>query len=152
MAVLARASIFRYAASCDANGSKRYQKKLFHLKLVFDYPSRLCFRIAIPEEGTEHVGCPCFMPLHFELELKFVFERNSIVSKNPEYNDAALFLPAAGYCDDCYSYLTGVKGYYWSASLVESKPSYAYSVVLNEEEPEWDQTPRYLGLSIRAVR
>ena len=75
-----------------------------------------------------------------------------LVSKNPDYNDAALFLPAAGYCDDCYSYLTGVKGYYWSASIVESKPSYAYSVILNEEEPEWDQTPRYLGLSIRAVR
>ena len=75
-----------------------------------------------------------------------------LMSKIPKHHDATLFLPAAGYCDDCYSYLSGVKGYYWSASLVSSNSSLAYSVVLNNEEPEWDQAPRYLGFSIRAVR
>lgn len=74
------------------------------------------------------------------------------MSTNPDYKDATLFIPAGGYSDDCFIYTKGDSGYYWSASLVDSNPSCAYGIILNDKVQEWEQAPRYRGYNVRAVR
>ena len=54
-----------------------------------------------------------------------------------------IFLPAA---DD------GGYGNYWSSSLNESFPSYAYYLYFNSSDVDWDYYDRYYGFCVRPVR
>ena len=68
-------------------------------------------------------------------------------------NGGSIFLPAAG--RRCYSglYHAGAYGYYWSSSLYESGPDYAYCLYFNSGSAYWyNSYRRYYGRSVRPVR
>lgn len=65
-------------------------------------------------------------------------------------NGNSLFLPAAG-CRD-YSDLYAAYGNYWSSSLDESSPDYAYVLCFGSGNYfDWNNYDRYYGRSVRAV-
>lgn len=67
-------------------------------------------------------------------------------------NGSSLFLPAAGYRDGSELSSAGTGGYYWSASLYESRPYYAWSMHFNSGNQNVDNGGRSCGQSVRAVR
>ena len=74
-----------------------------------------------------------------------------VTSKIPGFTSASIFLPFAGYAEDCFYYNIGNTGYYWSSSLVETTPSAAYCLSMGSSGHEWEQTPRYMGCLVRPV-
>ncbi len=67
-------------------------------------------------------------------------------------NGNSLFLPAAGWRNDTELDETGTNGYYWSASLVDSSPTYAWYAYFNSGGETVSFNSRFLGQSVRAVR
>ena len=72
-------------------------------------------------------------------------------------SDAHIFLPAAGVrsngtliVDDLYG--AGSNGFYWSSSLNESAPDYAYCLGFISGYANLGNDNRYCGLSVRPVR
>ena len=63
----------------------------------------------------------------------------------------SIFLPAAGgrYGSDLVD--AGTFGYYWSSSVSESSPSYAYDFLFSSDRHDRDYGRRVYGLSVRAV-
>ncbi len=66
-------------------------------------------------------------------------------------NGESIFLPAAGDRDGTSVYSVGSYGYYWSSSLYESGPSYAYDLTFSSGDVDWDDYARYYGRTVRAV-
>lgn len=66
-------------------------------------------------------------------------------------NGKSIFLPAAGYCNDSYLYYAGSYGYYWSASLNESKPSNAWGLYFYSCDYNASYYDRFYGRAVRAV-
>ena len=64
-------------------------------------------------------------------------------------NGNSIFLPAAGYRGSASVLNGGSYGYYWSSSLYESGPSYAYTLYFGSEI--WSSYGRNYGLKVRAV-
>ena len=67
-------------------------------------------------------------------------------------NGASLFLPAAGYRKGSSLDGDGTYGNYWSSSLNESGPSYAWDVNFGSDYQYMSNDYRYFGQSVRAVR
>ena len=68
-------------------------------------------------------------------------------------NGKSLFLPAAGSRYGSGLYSAGSFGYYWSASLDESDPNYAWSVYFDSDDQYvYLSYSRCGGFSVRAVR
>lgn len=66
-------------------------------------------------------------------------------------NGKSIFLPAAGCRWDSYLSHEGSYGIYWSASLYESDPSYAWILYFNSSNYGTDVSIRYYGRTVRAV-
>ena len=67
-------------------------------------------------------------------------------------NGKSLFLPAAGYRFGSGLSYAGSYGNYWSASLYESYPRYAWNMFFNSDDQLVYDGYRYGGQSVRAVR
>ena len=68
-------------------------------------------------------------------------------------NGSSLFLPAAGYRDGSSLYGDGTYGYYWSSSLDESYPGYAWYMYFGSGgQLVGSYGRRVYGQSVRAVR
>ena len=68
-------------------------------------------------------------------------------------NGKSLFMPAAGYRDGSSLDNDGTGGYYWSSSLYESGPLYAWGMLFHSGGQYVDYIgSRYCGQSVRAVR
>ncbi len=63
----------------------------------------------------------------------------------------SIYLPAAGYRNGSSLRNEGSNGFYWSSSLSESTPNYAYYLYFYEGHWYWDNDYRYRGLSVRPV-
>ena len=66
-------------------------------------------------------------------------------------NENSIFLPAAGHRFGTSVYDVGSVGYYWSSSLNESNPGYAYGLYINSGDVGWSSGNRYRGNTVRAV-
>ncbi len=66
-------------------------------------------------------------------------------------NGSSLFLPAAGFRYGSELYHAGSYGYYWSASLNESDPDYAWGMRFYSDYQGVSIDGRGLGRSVRAV-
>ena len=62
-----------------------------------------------------------------------------------------IFLPAAGCRSGSSLNDAGTYGYYWSASLIESYPGYAWNVSFSSSDVGRGNSSRYYGLSVRPV-
>ena len=67
-------------------------------------------------------------------------------------NGKSLFLPAAGNRYGSELNVAGSDGYYWSSSLYESGPDYAWYFCFYEGDQDVCNLDRYGGQSVRAVR
>ena len=67
-------------------------------------------------------------------------------------NGGAIFLPAAGDRWNGEFYDVGSWGRYWSSSLYEGDPSYAYSLNFYSGSANWNDYDRVYGLTVRPVR
>ena len=67
-------------------------------------------------------------------------------------NGSSLFLPAAGYWGGSSLYNDDTDGYYWSSSLCESGPDYAWYMYFGSGGKYVTYYERRYGLSVRAVR
>lgn len=68
-------------------------------------------------------------------------------------NGNSIFLPAVGYRDINDLYGMSENGLYWSSSLDDDTPNYAYYFLYgNSGRYKMSQGDRYLGCSVRAVR
>ncbi len=66
-------------------------------------------------------------------------------------NGNSIFLPATGFRrGESFDY-AGTRGYYWSASLIESSPGYAYSLHFGSDYAYCSYFYRYDGYTVRAV-
>ena len=69
------------------------------------------------------------------------------------YSSASLFLPAAGYRYDSSLNNAGSWGNYWSRELCShSVPYIAFNVSFNSEYNLYEESPRGVGYTVRAVR
>lgn len=68
-----------------------------------------------------------------------------------DINGAAMFLPAAGYCNDSVLYDLGEFGNYWTSSLYERHSFYAWQLLFSPVRPLWFNGYRFCGMSIRPV-
>ena len=66
-------------------------------------------------------------------------------------NGNSIFLPAAGYRNGTSVNYVGSDGNYWSSSLYESDPSYAYYLYFDSGYVGWSYVNRYYGRTVRAV-
>ena len=66
-------------------------------------------------------------------------------------NGNSIFLPAAGYRGSASVLNGGSYGYYWSSSLYESDPSYAYTLYFYSRSEYWSSYGRNYGHKVRAV-
>ena len=66
-------------------------------------------------------------------------------------NGNSIFLPAAGYRNGTSVNYVGSRGLYWSSSLYESDPSYAYNLYFYSGNLDWGRNYRYGGRTVRAV-
>ncbi|MCM8873375.1 MAG: fimbrillin family protein [Paludibacteraceae bacterium] len=67
-------------------------------------------------------------------------------------NGNSIFLPVAGYFVDTYLLDAGSYGYYWSSSLNESSPDYAWSLYFYSSSLNaYYGRPRFRGQSVRPV-
>lgn len=68
-------------------------------------------------------------------------------------NGSSIFLPAAGYCESSIHGGKGDLGKYWSSSVNDMTPRYAYSMYFGSADISWagNNSARYYGLSIRPV-
>lgn len=67
-------------------------------------------------------------------------------------NGNSIFLPAAGYRYGSERYIAGIYGDYWSSSLHADNPYTAWNFSFNSGDQSMDNSGRYIGLSVRAVR
>ncbi|MCQ2135844.1 MAG: hypothetical protein MJY67_02900 [Bacteroidales bacterium] len=75
-----------------------------------------------------------------------------VQSKKPGYTDRAIFLPAAGVCNDVGNPLQqGSIGQYWTSSLFTVTPSLAYKLNLFVDKVSPTSDARSWGCSIRPV-
>ena len=66
-------------------------------------------------------------------------------------NGNSIFLPAAGYRYYSNLYCAGSNGLYWSSSLYESNPNYAYCLYFSSGSRSLYYYYRYYGHTVRAV-
>lgn len=66
-------------------------------------------------------------------------------------NGNSIFLPAAGFRYDSILYLEGDYGYYWSASLYESRPYGAWGLSFSSGNHVMYCNDRFIGHTVRAV-
>ena len=66
-------------------------------------------------------------------------------------NGNSIFLPAAGFRSYDSLYSAGSRGNYWSSSLYESYPHYAYELYFYSDYCSWYYSTRCGGHSVRAV-
>ncbi len=66
-------------------------------------------------------------------------------------NGKSIFLPAAGLYDGMSVSLAGTHGYYWSSSLLETLPRYAFFLLFDQKRIGWFNSNRCLGHSVRPV-
>lgn len=68
-------------------------------------------------------------------------------------NGLSIFLPEAGYCDGSIHGGKNVYGKYWSSTVNDSSPRYAYTLYFASGGIDWsgNLNERYYGLSIRPV-
>ena len=74
-----------------------------------------------------------------------------VTSRKAGYEGMSIFLPAAGYRRNGSLGHVGPSGYYWSSSLYESDPSYAWRVSFGSAGYSGDGSYRYYGRSVRPV-
>ena len=67
-------------------------------------------------------------------------------------NGNSIFVPAAGYCGSGLVNFVGSDGDLWSSSLVESTPSYGWSLYFGSGDVGMYPYGRYDGLTVRAVK
>lgn len=66
-------------------------------------------------------------------------------------NGNSIFLPVAGYRENNNLFYSGFKGYYWTSTLVEGSPKWAYALFTNKLGSECYGYYRTNGQSIRPV-
>ncbi len=67
-------------------------------------------------------------------------------------NGNSIFLPAAGYRHSSELYVAGSDGCYWSASILETNPFYAWRMEFDSYDHKVFPGNRLYGQSVRAVR
>ena len=67
-------------------------------------------------------------------------------------NGGTIFLPAAGLRWNDELYYAGSYGLYWSSTLYESDPFYAYELYFYSDIANWNNSDRDDGQSVRPVR
>ena len=67
-------------------------------------------------------------------------------------NGNSLFLPAAGFRYGTSLYSTGSYGYYWSRTLLTSRPYGAYYLYFSSDYVDWSYYDRCYGHGVRPVR
>ncbi len=74
------------------------------------------------------------------------------VTSNVEgYKDRFIFLPAAGYKSDSYTFEVSTCGYYWSSLLYKEIPTYANCLFFDSGKKKVSTKSRHLGSSVRPV-
>ena len=66
-------------------------------------------------------------------------------------NGNSIFLPAAGFRSSSTLFNAGYNGDYWSSSLNESRPYYAYELHFFSDYYDWNNGSRFYGQAVRAV-
>ena len=74
-----------------------------------------------------------------------------VISKKPGFENAAIFIPAAGYIYDSTYYYVGEQGYYWSSSLNVDRPCAGYEFDYATDYHSKFFMDRNAGLPIRPV-
>lgn len=64
-------------------------------------------------------------------------------------NNNSIFLPAADLCGGMS--LTNVGGYYWSSSLSDDNPNYAYNLYFHSDYVRWSNYYRFCGMAVRPI-
>lgn len=67
-------------------------------------------------------------------------------------NGKSIFLPAAGNRVGGSHYGNGSVGNYWTATLREKSPDFAFILSFDDQRKSWESENRFYGLSIRPVR
>ena len=115
---------------------------------------------AVDDAATANWGSNWRMPTHAEqeeLNNKCTWTwttRNGVKGyKVVGPNGNSIFLPAAGYRRGSSVYYVGSGGYYWSASLGESDPVYAWLMYFGSDYHDscYNGHNRYCGHGVRAV-
>lgn len=74
-----------------------------------------------------------------------------VKSKKSGYTDNFIFLPAAGFCGPFYPSNVGEDGFYWSNTLQNTEPCFAYILNFESDDCNKDFEARYRGKSVRPV-
>ncbi len=67
-------------------------------------------------------------------------------------NGNTMFMPAAGYHSERAHYSAGTEGRYWLSTLYSDRADHSYCLYFNSGSVSWDDSRRYRGFSVRAVR
>ena len=67
-------------------------------------------------------------------------------------NGNTMFVPAAGYHSERAHYSAGTEGRYWLSTLYSDRADHSYCLYFNSGSVSWDDSRRYRGFSVRAVR
>ncbi len=67
-------------------------------------------------------------------------------------NGNTMFVPAAGYHSERSHYSAGTEGRYWLSTLYSDRADHSYCLYFNSGSVSWDDSRRYRGFSVRAVR
>ena len=67
-------------------------------------------------------------------------------------NGNTMFVPAAGYHSESTHYSAGTEGRYWLSTLYSDRADHSYCLYFNSGSVSWDDSRRYRGFSVRAVR
>ena len=112
------------------------------------------------DAATANWGAPWRMPSLTQIQELLNSCTSTWTAQNGVYgrkfvgpNGGSIFLPAAGNRWGGELYNAGSYGHYWSSTLSESNPTFAYSLYFNSYFADlFNLFSRHLGLSVRPVR
>ena len=150
-------STYKYC-TVDAEGSLQTLTK-YNNSTTWGTPDNLTTLQAMDDAAAQKLGSGARMPTAAEwreLIANTTAEWTQVNGVNGRKftgsNGNSLFLPAAGYRYGSELDTAGSGGYYWSSSLHESGPIYAWDFNFYEGGQGVNGYGRYYGQSVRAVR
>ena len=161
-------STYKFCISHDSYGNDKFNKYVTNLYNGYNYGDEDNKTILDPEDDVAHFkwGGSWRMPTKAEQDelcdnctwtwTSLNGVNGYLVSSNIEgYTDRFIFLPAAGSGDNgSFDNHVGMQGHYWSSSLYENRPRYAWCLSFDDDDyfrGSYGYAKRSDGLSIRPV-